>query len=445
MRKTRIWSLTISLLVGLGGILYGYDIGVISGALSFINKSIPLSSGETGIIVGAVLAGGLIGTLIAGPIADALGRKFAIALSCVIFIIGIFAILTAHNFPTLLAARLLLGVGVGIVAVAVPLYVAELAPPAERGKHVTFFQMYLTFGIVLAYIVDLLLTPSGNWHAMFAVILVPAIILLVATTKLPESPRWLVSKMRDEKAMRALTLTRSQIEANMEMKIIKQNLHGSTIRWRELINTKNLMPFLIAISITVLNQFTGINTFLQYAPNMLAASGMHSQIISMSGAMIIGMMNFICTVVAIGFVDRVGRRPLLITGTLGVCLTELCMALTSGGHARHPWLQLFGLISFIIFFAIGPGVVVWLVISELLPTNIRSKGMAICLFFSSLSGTLLASAFPMLINTIHLSGLYFLCSACTAIYFWITFKYLPETKAQRLEDIAQHFMRSEKA
>jgi MFS transporter, SP family, galactose:H+ symporter len=439
MQKNRIWSLAISLIVGLGGILYGYDIGVISGALNFINKEIPLSSGQVGIIVGAVLGGGLLGTLIAGPLADSRGRKFTIALSCVIFIMGIFAILTAHSFISLLTARLLLGVGVGIVAVAVPLYVAELAPPEERGKHVTFFQMYLTFGIVLAYIVDLILTPSGNWHAMFAVILVPAAILLISMLKLPESPRWLVSKMRDEKAMRSLMLTRSEIEAKMEMQTIKHSLRGTSTNWRELINPKIMTPFIIAISITILNQFTGINTFLQYAPNMLQESGMHSQIISMFGAMIIGGMNFICTVIAIGLVDRIGRRPLLITGTLGVGLTELFMAITSSTHVQHPWLQLAGLISFIVFFAIGPGVVVWLAISELLPTHIRSKGMAVCLFFSSLSGTLLASVFPMLVEKIHLSGLYFLCSAFTAVYFWIAVKYLPETKAQQLEDIQQNF------
>ena len=441
-RRQDIWVFAISMLVGIGGILYGYDIGVVSGALLFIHKSIPMTDAQTGVIVGAVLAGGLIGTLMAGPLADLYGRRFMIASSSVIFIIGVGCILVAHSFATMLLARLLLGVGVGIVAVAVPLYVAEIVPAKNRGKYVTFFQLFLTFGIVLAYFVDLAFTPSGDWRAMFAVVLIPAAILLIAMFFLPETPRWLLAHNRGRDAYRVLKMTHMPEKVSDEVTHIKASLSSSEGGWLDLIGPKLMLPLFIAIGIAILNQWTGINSFLQYAPHILKTAGLGSNVVVMLGSAGIGMMNFVCTLVALFLVDRVGRRPLLIVGISGIIVSEVFLGMVSMLHLATPVegiLSLVGLLGFIVSYAIGPGVVVWLAISELFPTRVRGKGIAICLFFNSLAGTLLASMFLVLTKHLGISGTYWLCAFCSLFYLLIALFYLPETKAQTLEDIQDYF------
>lgn len=303
----RLWILGIALLVGIGGILYGYDIGVISGALLFIYQSIPMSDAQTGIVVGAVLAGGLGGTLISGPLADKLGRRIVIAISSLVFIVGVFLILLANTFLTILIARLLLGIGIGIA---------------------------------------------------------------------------------------------------------------------------------------ILNQWTGINIFLQYAPDILKRSGLGSNIASMLGSVGIGMINFVCTIVAIFLIDKVGRKPLLTTGVIGILISEIFLGCVNDATMTSSTigiLSLLGLLSFTVFFAIGPGVVVWLAISELLPTRVRGKGMALCLFFSSLAGSIISSAFPTLRYWLGMSGTYWLCAGFALFYVLITLFLLPETKAKSLEDIQRYF------
>lgn len=440
--KKRLWILGVSFLVGIGGILYGYDIGVVSGALLFVRQSIPMSATQTGIIVGAVLGGGLCGTLIAGPMADKFGRRFMIAFACIIFILGVFFILIAHSFLELLLARIFLGIGVGIIAVAIPLYVAELVSKEDRGKYVTFFQLFLTFGIVLAYFVDLAFTPSGNWRAMFAVVLIPAVIILVGVFRLPESPRWLVANGREDKARLILHRMCSEREADTELKAIHDSLKDTKGSWSELFSKKYALPLFISVAIAVLNQTTGINVFLQYAPDILKSAGIGSNYASMVGSVGIGVMNFLCTIVALILIDKVGRRALLLIGIAGILVSEIYLGLVnfiSLPPHLDGLLSLVGLLMFIVFYAIGPGVVVWLAISELLPTRVRGKTIAFCLFCNSLVGTVLASGFLDLINTITIAGAYWFCAICTLAYLAIAYFLLPETKGRSLEDIQKYF------
>jgi SP family galactose:H+ symporter-like MFS transporter len=436
------WIFLVALLVGLGGILYGYDVGVVSGALLFIHKSIPMTSTQTGIIVGAVLGGGLVGTLIAGPLADWYGRRFTIGASSLIFMLGVGCVLLAHSFATILLARLLLGIGVGIVAVAVPLYVAELVPAKDRGKYVTFFQLFLTFGIVLAYFVDLFFTPSGNWRAMFAVVLIPAVILFIGLFFLPETPRWLLAQGHELAAMQVLMRTHPATLIKSEIEEIKAALKKENGSWKELLQRNMWLPLGIAVGVAILNQWTGINSFLQYAPDLLKKAGLGSNMVAMLGSAGVGLTNFICTIVALLLVDRVGRRPLLIVGVSGVIISEVFLGIISMMHFQpivEGWLSLVGLLGFILSFAIGPGVVVWLAISELFPTRVRGKGIALCLFFSSLSGSLLASVFLDLTAALGVAGTYWLCAGFSAVYLYLAVFYLPETKAKSLEDIQAYF------
>lgn len=442
VKRRELWVFAISVLVSIGGVLYGYDIGVVSGALLFIRESIAMTDTQIGVIVGAVLGGSLVGTLIAGPLADQYGRRFMIGFASFVFIIGVGCILLAHSFLTMLVARLLLGIGVGVISVAVPLYVAELVPAKNRGKYVTFFQLFLTFGIVLAYFVDLAFTPTGNWRGMFAVVLIPAATLLLSTFFLPETPRWLIANDQEKAARRVLNLTHDIYDIQAEVERIQQSFLGTKGSWGDFLQQKMMLPLFIAIGIAVLNQWTGINSFLQYAPHILKSAGLGSNILVMLGSAGIGIMNFLCTLIAIFLVDRVGRRPLLIIGVSGIIVSEIFLGIVNMSSMASAYvgiLSLIGLLGFIVFYAIGPGVVVWLAISELFPTQVRGKGVALCLFFNSLAGTFLATFFLDLTHKVGVSATYWLCAFCTVFYLLIALFYLPETKEKTLENIQEYF------
>jgi SP family galactose:H+ symporter-like MFS transporter len=435
--------LWIAGLVSVGGILYGYDIGVISGALLFIKNTIPMTDTQIGCIVGAVLGGGLLGTLIAGPIGDHYGRRILILSSCIIFLIGIIQILFSYNFLMIFGARLFLGVGVGMVSVGVPLYVAEIVPSKDRGKYITFFQLLLTFGIVLAYFVDLLFTPSGNWKAMFSVLLIPVLILLFGILRLPETPRWLMANNQTEKARAVLMLIRNHIdEVEHDIQSIQDSLNKVRGTWSDFFSIQFLGPATVAVLICIFNQLTGINSFLQYAPLILKNAGIHSNLITMMGSAGIGVLNFLVTIIAITLIDSWGRRPLLLLGVFGVMASEIYLGfityfLKTSTHSGI--MVLIGLLLFIMSFAIGPGVVVWLAISELFPTRVRGKGIAFCLFFSSLSATVLSVYFLPLMKYLGMSQTYWLFALFTFGYFLVTLFFLPETKARTLEEIQLGF------
>lgn len=436
-------------LVSIGGILYGYDMGVISGALLFIRHSIPMNDTQVGLIVGAVLGGGLVGTLIAGPIGDRFGRRFLISLSSLIFILGVLFILMAHSFFMLFLARLFLGVGVGVVAVSVPLYVAEIVPTKDRGKFVTFFQLLLTFGIVLAYFVDLLFTSSGDWRAMFAILLIPAMILFFGIFFLPESPRWLMANNREKEAREVLQKIRHHhSEVDQDLHLIRQGLKQVQGSWRELFSHQLILPSMVAVAVAIFNQLTGINSFLQYAPLILKNAGISSNLVTMIGSVGIGILNFLFTIIAISLIDSLGRRPLLLVGVAGVIASEIFLGLINYFIPDSPnagILSLIGLLFFIMFFAVGPGVVVWLVISELFPTQVRGKGIAVCLFFNSLASTTLATFFLPLVKHLGVGQTYWLFALFTLGYFVVVYYFLPETKEKSLEEIQHYFFQNKSA
>lgn len=432
----------IILCAGLGGILYGYDIGVISGALLFMERRIELSRIQQELIVGGVLAGGLVGTIITGFMADQLGRRFSILVACVIFTLGVGLMLLAHHFTLLIIGRLLLGVGVGVTAVAIPLYLTEIAPPHIRGRSVTAFQIFLTAGIMTAYLVDLLYTHSHNWRAMFALILIPTVILFVSMLMLPETPRWLLSKSKVDLARETLKRIYPAQFIEQEIALIQSGLQKTSATVRSIFQKQYALPLSIAILIAVLNQCSGVNIVLQYAPKVIDMSGMPNHYASMIATLGIGTMNFLCTLIALILIDSVGRKKLLMLGTAGLVISNLYLAsihyLIPLGSTQ-AWYTFGGLIVYIASFAIGPGVVVWLAISELLPTRIRGKVIAICLCFNSLTATLLSSTFLTLLHSIGMANVYLLFAGSCIIYFLVARFGLPETRGQELENIQHQF------
>ncbi len=439
-KKWLIYAITLC--AGLGGVLYGYDIGVISGALPLMQKSIFLSLPQQEIIVGAVLAGSLVGTLLTGNAADRFGRKTMIILACFIFASGVNIILLAHTFFSLLMARLLLGFGVGIISVAVPLYLSEVAPAHLRGRSVAMFQIFLTFGIMLAYFVDLLFTHQGNWRAMFAWILLPTAALFISMFILPETPRWLMGQGKMAKAKHILYSLRASHLVEIEFKAIEEGLQTTKSSWRTLLTPAFIPALSVALLIAICNQLTGINVILQYAPIVLHKAGITSELAAMMATVGIGVLNFIGTLIALALIDVVGRKRLLIFGTGGVVLMNTYLALCSHfltNASSQSIFVLFGLLAYILCFAIGPGVVVWLAISELLPTKVRGKTIALCLFANGLMATILSSSFLTIQTHLGMSATYLLFAFCTCIYFVVAKYWLPETKNCNLEEIQKNY------
>lgn len=449
MKKTNTdfnwYTFFIVVVASMGGMLYGYDLGIISGAMAFMGKDVALSTGQLQVMPGAVLFGGAFATLVTGPLCDWYGRRKMILIASLIFIAGVFVIATANSFLGLLAGRLIQGMAVGIVTIAIPLYLAEIVPAKIRGEAIGSFQLLLTTGILLSSLVGLFFTQSGNWRGMFWSALFPGILLFSGICLTPESPRWLGLKHRWDAALAVLLKTRSATAATEELKQIRaalaDNDHSSTRRkfvWQK----QYTRPLLIVLAVACLGQLTAINSFLQLAPTILKDAGLGSNIIAMVGNTVITFINFMMTLVALLLIDRVGRRLLLCIGTAGIVA-----ALTFCGFVFYVlpasefkgMLLLGGILVFIMFFAIGPGVVIWMVISELLPLRIRSSGMALALFLNSMTSAILATVFLGLADKIGYYGVFWLCAFFTLLYFLTVYFYVPETKNKTLEEIAEHF------
>lgn len=440
-QKMVTWIIIIT--AGLGGILYGYDIGVVSGAVLFMQKTIAITAGQLGLIVGAVLLGGLVGNLITGPLSDRYGRRTMILFSCVIFSLGLSFLEFSNLFYTIYLARLVMGVGIGIVVVAVPLYLSEITPPAIRGRSATLFQLMLTFGIMLAYVVNLFFQSTENWRGMFAVSYIPVSILFLIMLFLPETPRFLFVKGHFEKAKIILYRILEQKEAEEEFHSISQPISNvASGSWKSLFARNLWLPLFIAVSIATLNQLTGINVLLQYAPKVIQFSGLASVSGSMIGAVGVGFVNLLATFFSLFLIDRLGRKKLLVIGTSGIIIFYIylaCLNFLMPFGALQAKLSLIGLFGYIACFAIGPGVVVWLVISELLPTRVRGKTVALCLFTNSLAATALSSSFLVFERHLGMGGVYLLFAGFTVLYFLVAFFLLPETKGKSLEEIQTYF------
>lgn len=432
-------------IAALGGVLYGYDLGVISGALLFMKSDLALIDPEMSLIVGAVLGGGSLATLVGGPLADVIGRKVTILVSAAVFIAGAIIVPLAPDFTLVMVGRLVQGVGVGLITIVVPLYVVEVVPAALRGRSVTLFQLFLTFGILLGYVVGYAFNASHDWRAMFATILIPAALFLLTALIAPKSPRWLYRAGKKDKARELLLRTQSPEEVDITLKELEKTAGTADTRnsWVLLLKPGYRKAFLIALAIGILNQLTGINTILQFNTLILHESGLHSGATAILGSVGVGLTNFVITIIALSLIDKVGRRPLLIMGTLGSMIALLFIGLVHAFTLSGPfqgYATLAGFIAFIVFYAIGPGVVVWLAISEIMPLAIRAKGMAIALFANSLASTGLALVFMDVVGAIGYEGTFFILAFFVFLYFLIAYFLLPETKGRNLEDIERHFL-----
>ena len=429
----------ISTIAAIGGFLFGYDTGVISGALLYIEDDFPLSSFQEGAVVSGLLLGAAAGALSAGALADRLGRRRTLLATAVIFLIGVAIASTAPSLPILILGRVVLGLGVGAGSMSVPLYIGEVAPPALRGRLVSVNQLMITSGIVVAYGVDYLLSDAETWRAMIAIAAVPSIALLVGMAFMPESPRWLLAHGQEETARKVLFETLEDEDAEAELDELASGKPIPERNYRDLLKPSVRPALTVGIGMAVLQQLVGINTVIYYAPSILRDTGVGSSN-AILNSLAIGLVNVVMTVVAIRLVDRVGRKPLLHISLVGM---TVALAVAGGANiidalgSAQEWLTLAGLVGYVAAFAIGMGPIFWLLIAEVFPSGVRSEAASVATAANWLANFAVAQLFPTVVDAVGQGTTFLGFGAVCVIGVAFVGRFVPETKDRTLEEIEE--------
>jgi sugar porter (SP) family MFS transporter len=445
--KARVtgFVILVAIIAAIGGLLFGYDTGVISGAILFLTRQFHLNSALEEFTTSTVLIGAIIGAILGGVFADRIGRRWSIIGGAAAFIIGtLIATLAADEF-VLILGRIVVGMAIGVASFIVPMYISELAPPQARGAMASLNQVGLTLGILVAYGVDYIYAAGGLWRAMFVWGLVPSVILLAGMLFMPSSSRWLLSKHREQEARNVLQKVRGTSDVEGEIQETEEEIKAETGGGLAVLKTPPLrMPLIIGVGLAILQQVTGINTVIYYAPTIFQAAGFHSASTSIAATASVGAVNLIVTIIAAFLVDRLGRRPLLLislTGmVLGLVLLGLAFLFSHGTTTSFlGTLTVISLMIYIAAFAIGMGPVFWLLISEIYPLNVRGTAMSLATVANWAANFLIAVTFLSFVNVLTEGGT-FLMYAVVGVLAWIfAFRLVPETKGKTLEQIQQHW------
>jgi SP family galactose:H+ symporter-like MFS transporter len=447
----------ISGIAALSGLLFGYDTGVISGAILFVRRDFGLTDTLTETVVSAVLVGALIGAAVGGKVADSFGRKKVMIASALIFIAGSLASALAPTPYALIASRIVLGIAIGISSFAAPLYLAEIAPPEARGKLVSLNQLAITFGILTSYIADYLLASGERWRWMLGIGIIPALTFLVGLIFLPESPRWLLVKGGHEAQARKILLAlRGSKDVEKEINEIHKSLHQKETDWKFFEQGWVRTLVFICIGLSIFQQTTGINTIIYYAPTILQMAGFQEAQGAILATLGLGIVNVLATLVALPLIDRWGRRPLLLGGLVGMSIALVITGLSFSSHPEGAIigtlagqisggthvLAVVGMILYIISFAMSLGPLCWLLISEIIPLKIRGVGSSLATSVNWTSNIVVAMTFLTLIRHIGPSGTFYLYAG-TCVLAWIfVWRFVPETKGRTLEQIELEFKQS---
>ncbi len=439
----------IATVAATGGLLFGFDTGVINVALPSLREQFNPSSETEGLIVSAVLFGGMVGPFVSGPLTDLLGRKKINIIAALIFVFGSIITAIAPSVTYLIVGRLFLGLAIGIVASTVPLYLAEIAPANQRGKLVTFFQLAITLGILLSYVVGYFFEGQENaWRSMFWTGFVPALILMLGMLFVPESPRWLIGKGREEEALSVLKRLREDHLAEKEIADIKQLIEDEKHNkgnWKMLFSKRLRIPLLIGVGIFFIQQFSGINAIIYFSTDIfkkIFPDGSDAVLATVG----VGVINSCATILAIMILDKFGRKQILYTGLIGtaVCLATVGLAfyMKDSLDADVQKIMLIGgVYLYIIFFAISLGPLGWILISEIYPLKIRGFASSMGSFNHWIFDACVAYSFPILAATNlgtngGIFGIYM-----TVVLFGLLFaKYVVfETKGLTLEEIEKRY------
>ena len=420
----------------LAGLLFGFDTGVISGAILFIKGAFGLTPFAEEVLVSAALVGAVAGATLSGRFTDMLGRKRAILITAAIFTVGSILCAVAGNLPLLIVGRLAVGVAIGVASYTAPLYISEMAPPNLRGALVTLNQLAITTGILLAYVVDAVFAPGGGWRFMFAFGAIPAIILGIGISFLPESPRWLLLHRRKQEATKVLTRIRGGQDVMTEVNDILEHAEPGHGKLADVFSPIVLPVLFCGVALAVIQQITGINTVIYYAPTIFQAAGFHSNETAIIATAGVGLVNVLMTVLSIPLIDKLGRRPLLLISLsgMGVSLASLGIGFAIGGDALK-WIGVLSLAVYIASFAIGLGPVFWLLISEIFPLNVRGQGASVATMVNWLSNFIVSLTFLSLLNSLGSVWTFLLYAVLCGVGVWFCLRFVPETKGVPLEAI----------
>jgi len=428
----------------LGGLLFGFDTVVISGAIDALVRLYGLTPQEKGFTVAIGLVGTVIGALGAGHIGQRLGSRETLRITALLYVVSALGCGLAWNWSSFLIFRFVGGLGIGASSVLGPVYIAELAPAKWRGRLVAVFQFNVAFGVMVAYISNYAIRTmhlgAAEWRWQVAVATAPALLFLALLFGIPRSPRWSASQNRIDEALAVLKLM-GDPNPEAELADIRAALaqehataHEPVFRW------KYRYPLFLAISMGMFNQLAGINAILYYLNNIFAAAGFN-QISSDQQAVAIGATNFFFTIVGMSLIDKLGRKTLLLIGAAGCasCLAGVAWVYSTHSHQNDLlWL----LVSFMAFFSISQGAVIWVYIGEVFPTSVRAKGQGVGSASHWFMNALIAQLFPIVVNKMSTAAPFVFFSAATVVQFVVVAMFYPETKRQTLEELQRRLMRT---
>jgi sugar porter (SP) family MFS transporter len=434
-------------IAGLAGLLFGYDTGIIAGALLTITPEFGLNSLQSGMVVGAVPIGAVAGAWFASRGADKYGRRSLILVSAAIFIVGAIGSAVAPDSFILIVSRVVIGVGIGVASAVTPVYISEVAPSEMRGSLVTFFQLAVTVGILVAYLVGYAFTDvSDGWRWMLGLGAVPALILAIGIVRLPRSPRWLIMQGDEQAARTALERVRpAGPEAiDLEIQEIQSSTGPDTSRWSDLRKPAVKAALVVGIGLAILQQITGINTVIYYAPTIIQSTGIDSAGSAILASLGVGIINVLMTVVALRLLDRSGRRTLLFVGVTGMSLSlfALGLAFIDGmPETLSTVLAIGSLMLFVSSFAISLGPIFWLLNAEIYPLSVRGKAAAAGTMTNWFFNFLVSLTFLGLIELLTETGAFWFYGSIGLVTLWFCWKFVPETKGKTLEQVDAIFER----
>ncbi|RCL00741.1 MAG: Sugar porter (SP) family MFS transporter [Candidatus Tokpelaia sp. JSC189] len=439
----------VGFLGAIAGLLFGLDTGVISGALQFIAEEFRLSDRMQEHVMGALMLGAAVGAIFAGGLSYYIGRKYSLLVGAVLFVIGSFLCAFTPNVEILIAARVLLGVAVGIASYAAPLYLSEIAPEKIRGSMISLYQLLITVGLLAAFVSDTLLSYYEAWRWMLGIVVIPAVFLFIGVATLPRSPRWLVSKGRGQEAEQVLGEIRlTQQEVITELQEIKQSLQVKQSGWSLFRENSNFRRSVgLGVLLQIMQQCTGINIVLYYAPRIMGMAGFSTTAEQMWGSVVVGLVNVLATFIAIGVVDRWGRRPTLLLGFSVMAFSMGLLGLMLYLDLDGIWASYFSVIMLLVFiagFAMSAGPLIWVLCSEIQPLKGRDFGITISTATNWLSNMILAATFLSLLNALGAANTFWLYGVLNALFIAVTWWFVPETKEISLERIEANLMHGRK-
>jgi SP family xylose:H+ symportor-like MFS transporter len=435
------------MVAALGGLLFGYDTAVISGAIGFLRSKFQLNAAQMGWAASSALVGCIVGCAFAGVLADKIGRKKVLIISAVLFAVSAIGSALPESLWQFIVFRMIGGFGVGTASMLSPLYIAEISPAKIRGRMVSYNQFAIVTGMLVVYFVNYFIASRGTemwntqlgWRWMFGSEMIPAVLFFIMLFFVPKSPRWLVKQNRADEAMQILTHIGGKKHAEKELKEIKETIALEKGSITQLFEPGLRIVLIMGVVLAVLQQVTGINVFLYYAPEIFKKLGTGSNI-ALLQTIVVGAFNLGFTIVAIRTVDKWGRKPLMLVGATGMGICLFSMGFSAYFQQTEIWVLLF-ILGYIACFALSVGPVTWVILSEIFPTRIRGRAMAIATVFLWAANWLVSQTFPMLdehpvlVEKFNHGFTFWLYGAMCVILVLFVWRVVPETKEKSLEEI----------